>query len=250
MMRLITSLQYRLRYSLPKFEFGFWFSEMLLDHIPPVVYFDNWEIQPFNGQAQRWGTICAIARRFEGTHAIETGTYLGSSTPYLSSLVSGTTHTIEINPKTMKKAQKRFRRNHPNRKIILVQGNSAQEIRNILKDINPSYSRLIAYLDAHWLDAIPTTEEIQALIAWGGPWVAIIDDFKVSSDDGYGYDHYGDVVIGPAIVPISPGIHIYVPSGPSSLETGKAPRGTGYVFNIAAKKLVDPDNMQELTEVK
>ena len=245
-MRLTSRLLLSLSYRLPKFEFGFGFSEMLLDHIPPSVYFDKSEVQPFNGQAQGWGTIYVIARLFKGTHAIETGTYLGSSTSYISSLVTDITHTIEINPETIKKTQKRFRLNHSIRKINLIQGDSAQEIRKVLKGIDPSTSRVIAYLGVHWLDEIPTTEEILALMEWGGPGLAIIDDFKVPSGDGYGFDQYGDVIIGPAIVPISADVYTYVPSGPLNLEIGKTRRGTGYVFNTAARKIVDPDSIHEL----
>jgi hypothetical protein len=105
-------------------------------------------------------------------------------------------------------------------------------------------------LDAHWLDQIPTTEEILALLQWGGAWLATIDDFKVPSDDGFGFDKYGDVIIGPAIVQISEDVFMYVPSGPSNLETGKAPHGTVYVFNVAARKIVDPNSIHELFQIK
>ena len=248
-MRLRTRLFLSFRYRLPDFKIGIGFSELLLDHIPPHVYFDRWSIQPFNGQAERWSTISAVAKRFKGTHAIETGTYLGSSTPYISSLVSGSTFTIEINAETVKKTRKRFEQNHAERNIHLIQGDSVQEIKKILQNIDPVTSRVLAYLDAHWLDKIPTTEEIISLAKWGGPWIAIIDDFNVPSDNGYGFDHYGDVIIGPAIVPKLEGLHVYVPSGPSNRETGVA-RGTGYIFNSAAMEIVVPDDFQELVEVK
>jgi predicted O-methyltransferase YrrM len=160
-------------------------------------------------QAERWNTISTIANRFKNTHAIETGTYLGSTTPYISSLVSEATFTIEINAKTEKKARKCFEKNHARRNIHLIHGDSVQEIKVVLKNIDPAASRVLAYLDAHWLDKIPTIEEITSLVEWGGPWIAIIDDFNVPLDNGYGFDHCGDVIIGPMLVPKLEELHVY-----------------------------------------
>jgi hypothetical protein len=233
---------------MPKFVFGVGFSEALLDHIAPSVYFDKWMIQPFNGQAVRWSTISAISRSFEPSVAIETGTYLGSSTPYISSLPSGKTYTIEINEESLKKTTRRFRENHSERDIELILGDSAQEIRKVLGGLDPGSARVIAYLDAHWLDAIPTTDELLALVEWGGAWVAIIDDFKVPHDTGYGFDHYGKITIGAEIVPTNCGISIFVPGVPSIRETN-AKRGTGYLFNEKSKFIVRPDDFRDLMRV-
>lgn len=247
-MRLRSRILLSLRYRLPNFEFGVGFSEMLLDHIPPAVYFDKWMIQPFNGQAVRWSTISAISRSFAPTVAIETGTFLGSSTPYISTLVTGKTYSIEINQETLQKTTRRFRENHPSRDIDLILGDSAEEIRKVLASLDPAFTRVIAYLDAHWLDAIPTTDELLALVEWGGAWIAVIDDFKVPHDSGYGYDQYGDTVIGPKIVPAKSGISVYVPSISSNRESG-VKRGTGYLFNDLSKAIVRPDNFSDLVEI-
>lgn len=247
-MRLRSRILLSLRYRLPNFEFGVGFSEMLLDHIPPSVYFDKWMIQPFNGQAVRWSTISAISRSFAPTVAIETGTFLGSSTPYISTLVTGKTFSIEINKDTLQKTIRRFRENHPKRDIDLILGDSAQEIKKILRKLNPLDNRVIAYLDAHWLDAIPTTDELLALVEWGGAWVAIIDDFKVPHDSGYGFDQYGDTVIGPKIVPTKSGISVYVPSISSTRESGVR-RGTGYLFNELSEAIVKPESLGDLVKV-
>ena len=236
------------RYRIPKFDFGVAVSEALLDHIAPSVYFDKWMIQPFNGQAVRWNTISAISRSFDPDVAIETGTYLGSSTPYISSLASGKTYSIEINEESFKKTIRRFRENHSELDVELILGDSAQKIREVLSKLDPVSTRVIAYLDAHWLDAIPTADEILALVEWGGAWVAIIDDFKVPHDAGYGFDHYGKTTIGADIVPTKCGISIFVPSVPSTRETnGK--RGTGYLFNEKSKLIVQPDDFRDLVRV-
>ena len=247
-MKLLSWVYSRLRYRLPNFVFGVHLSELLLDHIAPAVYFDKWMIQPFNGQAVRWNTISAISRKFDASVAIETGTFLGSSTPYLSSLVFGKTYSIEINQETFRKTSRRFRENHSHLDIELVLGDSAIEIRNILKKLDPNTTRIIAYLDAHWLDAIPTSDELLALTQWGGAWVAIVDDFKVPNDDGYGFDFYGSTIIGADVVPKGCGISIFVPRVSSDLETN-AKRGTGYLFNNKSKVIVNPENFSDLIQI-
>ena len=247
-MKLSSKVFLRLRYRLPNFVFGVGFSELFLDHIAPAVYFDRWMIQPFNGQAIRWNTISAIARKLDASVAIETGTFLGSSTPYLSSLVSGKTYSIEISSETLRKTARRFRENHSQRNIELILGDSAIEIKNVLKKLDPDKIRVIAYLDAHWLGAIPTSDELIALTQWGGTWVAIVDDFKVPHDDGYGFDLYGDTIIGCDVVPKESGISIFVPSVSSNLETN-AKRGTGYLFNEKSKLIVNPESFGDLIQI-
>ncbi len=217
----------------PKFYLNRDFSPVILDHIEPAVYMDHWSVQPFNGQARRISSIFALADAFAPTHVIETGTYLGSSTPYLASVADGPTYTIEIEEHFATRARRRFEDNHPALQIELVLGDSARQIVNVLQRIPAQDSAVLAYLDAHWLDQIPTTSELLALESWGGCWMAIIDDFKVDGDEGFGFDQYGDVVIGPGIVPDIPDVQIWVPAQPSERETG-AKRGTGYVFTASA----------------
>jgi hypothetical protein len=239
-MRKIKSRIYqKIRLHLPGFTFSVDFSEFLLDHIPPFIYFDRWSVQPFNGQLKRFQTISWICDTFEPTHAIETGTFLGSSTPYLSALVSDKTYSIEIDEKTAKKASKRFKHNHPKQNIELIIGDSATEIKRVLKFIDPKKSKVIAYLDAHWYDAIPTSDEINALNDWGGAWIAVIDDFEVKSDNGYGFDQYEQITIGQNIVPRIKGSSLYIPAGKSEKETGRR-KGTGYLFSKKANALVQP----------
>jgi hypothetical protein len=245
-MRLGTKISIKLRLMVPKFYFREQMSEFFLDHIKPHIYFDRWSIQPFNGQALRFSTISAIARSFKPTIGIETGTFLGSSTPYLASMVSDSMYTIEIEPKSAKLARERFAKNHPKSKIDLRVGDSVVEMHRILNEINPNDARVFAYLDAHWYDAIPTTSEINALIAWGGQWIAIIDDFKVPSDKEYKYDVYGDIEIGQNILPNNPDLCLYVPSTPAILETGRK-KGTGYVCLRSEETFLS--NLPELTKL-
>ncbi len=233
----------------PRFYLNADLAPVLLDHIEPSVYMDHWSVQPFNGQARRIKSIFALAEAFAPTHVVETGTYMGSSTPYLASFASGPTYTIEIEEQYAARARKRFELNHAPLSIELVLGDSAQRIREVLARIPAHDSRVLAYLDAHWLDQIPTTEELEALDAWGGCWLAIIDDFKVEGDSGYGFDLYGDVVIGPAIVPDITAVQIWIPAELASRETG-ARRGTGYVVSAKAVPLIPEHALEGLRRVR
>lgn len=194
-------------------------------------------------------SVFALAEAFSPTHVVETGTYMGSSTPYLASFASGPTYTIEIEEQYAARASKRFELNHAPLAIELVLGDSAERIREVLSRIPSLEARVLAYLDAHWLDQIPTSAELEALDSWGGCWLAIIDDFKVDGDAGYGFDLYGDVVIGPTIVPEISGTQVWVPAEPASRETG-ARRGTGYVLSAKAFPLIPQHALEGLRRVR
>lgn len=218
---------------------------ILIEKIHPADYMDNWTNLPFNAQSIRMQTISTIYLGFKPEFTIETGTHLGSSTTPLAAMTEGKTFTIEIEPIFHDIAKERFKRNHPGLKIDPVLGDSSVEMRKILKTISKS-SKLIAYLDAHWLSEIPTYSELEALIEWGGYWIAIIDDFKVEDDSGYKYDSYGSVTIGEQIVPNKySDLEVWVPRIHSSRETG-AKSGTGYVFSSRAELLVPEWALQNL----
>lgn len=245
-MNFWTRASIKLRLLTPKFFFGPLFSDFLLDHIKPYIYFDRWHIQPFNGQAQRMSTISRICRDFSPHVGIETGTYLGSSTPYLAAMVSEQMYTIEIDSSAAAQADERFRKNHPDSHIQLRLGDSVSEIVKILDSVDPRSKKVIAYLDAHWYEAVPTTKEIEALINWGGSWIAIIDDFKVDTDPLYKFDVYGSIEIGASILPSNSEISLYVTSQPAIRETGRR-KGTGYV--CTSKSEVVLEGLNELVKV-
>ena len=219
----------KLRDVFPRFFLPSTFAPLLVDHVEPHVYMDEWSVQPFNGQVHRIAAITAIAKALQPTIAIETGTYLGSSTPYLAGLAERGAITIEIDDFNADRAEARFRRNHPLLSITLLRGDSATMIKTALSRLDPASDRVLAYLDAHWFDQIPTTTELEALDAWGGVWAAVIDDFHVPDDPGYGFDSYGSTIIGPSIVPSALHVSTWVVAAPSSTETG-ARRGTGVVL--------------------
>jgi len=250
MSRISQSLLQRLRKYIPsKLRLGFNFSELVLDHIEPYIYIDSWYVKPFNGQVKRMLQIASIAEAYKATHLIETGTFLGSSTVYLSGMVTQKTYTIEVDKTTAAKARKRFELNNSGLDIELIVGDSAIEIAKVLKRIPNSNNKILAYLDAHWLEAIPTKNELLALQNWGGDWIAIIDDFKVEDDLGYGFDSYGETEIGVEIVPQIKGLQVWVPKVSSNLETG-AKRGTGYIFTEDSFKEIPISIIENLKRIR
>ena len=228
-MSMKRTLWVALRTRLPKYFFPTSVSYLFLDHVEPHVFMDNWSTLPFNGQARRMRLISALSLDLEVGVVIETGTYLGSSTPYLAGVFNCKTYSVEIDPFFAQRAQKRFENNHNDLNIELIIGDSAQKISEILSNVSQSTS-IFAYLDAHWLDAIPTEGELKALIEWGGDWIAVIDDFQIEADSGYKFDSYGSVVIGLNLIPIDKNLEVWVPKDDSKLETGVR-SGTGIVFS-------------------
>jgi len=238
----------RFRNYLPNFKFGRNISEILLEHIEPYRYMDEWRVKPFNGQSKRLVNICLICNAFKPDYCIETGTYIGTTTTLLAGLSTTKTYTFEINQKSALQAKKRFSANYPNLKIECVNANSVDEMPKILSTIK-SEMKIFAYLDSHWLHEVPTSQEIKILSLWGNNWVAVIDDFRVDHDLGYGFDQYRNIVVGQDVVPQISGLQIWVPKEKSEYETG-ARRGTGYIFTETSAKLMTPELMQNLVQIR
>jgi hypothetical protein len=221
-------------------------SRFVLNYIDPHLYMNGWFLQPFNGQAMRYRQIINISERLKPTVAIETGTFLGSTTPILSSLVSGKTFTIEFVQKFAEKARKRFESHFSTFPIELIIGDSGTQIHHVLQKLDPASEVLLAYLDAHWEEEIPTTKELTELIAWGENWIAVIDDFRVPGDDSYGFDKYDENTVDKSMIPDVVGIRTFVPKKTAETETG-ARRGTAYVFGPAFSGL---DFAREFPELR
>lgn len=247
-MSLKRKLWSQLRGILPRKFFFTPLAYLFLDHIEPYLYMDNWSSLPFNGQSRRMRVISDISQRLDVGAVIETGTFLGSSTPYLAGFFRCKTYTIEIDQFNAERAQKRFDQNHKNLDIEMRLGDSAIKIVELLGLIDPR-KVVFAYLDAHWLDAIPTKAEIQALLDWGGQWIAVVDDFKVPGDSGYKFDSYGQTIIGLEIIPNDSNLEVWVPKESSALESGVR-SGTGYIFSDKSIRLKLGEFSTEMVQLR
>lgn len=142
---------------------------------------------PFNGQLGRTRIVDEIIA-FQGSEfVLETGTFRGTTTEYLSKKV-GTVLSVENQPRNFGFAKQRFRRNS---NVRVVLGNSARCLPNLLSGV-PGTVRLFAYLDAHWEAELPLRHEIEAIYNWSKIAVVMIDDFYVPFDSGYKFDSYSD----------------------------------------------------------
>jgi hypothetical protein len=224
---------------------------LLIHKFPPYAYMDSWYAQSFNGQIRRAAKIVEIAEHFQPMAIIETGTFLGSSTPVLACLTQGEVHTLEINAKFAKKARKRFEKNHSHRRIDLVVGDSTTQLKSLIPKIvtDRNAFRLLCYLDAHWEARIPTSDELKLINEHVESWVAVIDDFKVDHDAGYGFDSYSSGTVDLSVVPNNLDVQVWVPKEPSNLESG-ARRGTAYVFSAKAIQCFPEDFFRNLTRVR
>lgn len=240
---------FRFRDHIPMFKFNRILSEILLDRIDKLYFIDWWSIRPFNGQVRRTLQICLIAKDFKPNYAIETGTYFGTSTTYLCGLVTERTFTIEISQEYAKAAKKRFEKNYSDFEIECIVGDSEIEVIKILSAIPNQNKNVIAYLDAHWTGKVPTTAEIEALYNWGENWIAIVDDFKVDSDLGYGFDVHDGFEVNISTIPKLHGLQIWIPSEMSKLETG-ARRGTAYIFTEKSISQITQSTLTNLQRIR
>ena len=213
------------------------FSRIIIPHLAIESYLDLWLVRPMNGQKNRLRTSYLLAGILRPTHAIETGTYLGTTTQYLTSMVTYKTYSIEVNQKYLDIAKKRLSSEVETKAVELILGNSKIEMLNILNKLDPNKHRVLVYLDAHWSDYVPLKEEIQSLLDWGGVFIAIIDDFMIPLDPGYGYDQYLNYRIDASQVPFSEKLSIWVPSEPSTSESGSK-RGTAYLIHAELKAMI------------
>ena len=224
---------------------------LIMHKFPPYAFMDSWYAQSFNGQIKRTAKIVEIAENFKPTTIVETGTFLGSSTAALASLTHGPVYTLEINEKFAQKAKTRFLKNHPHRRIELIEGDSTAILEALLPKLNAENinSRVLFYLDAHWEEHIPTYDELEIINAHLENWIAIIDDFKVDHDSGYGFDTYSSGTVDISVVPKALDVEVWVPKGSSRDETG-AKRGTAYVFSKNSAMNIPKITFENLIRVK
>lgn len=207
-------------------------SSLLLQFINPIEIFSHWWTSPFNGQARRLYNVVALSHELEPTCAIETGTFMGSTTYLFLGMPTVTNvFSIESDLENYKLACQRYKSLISDR-FSLLHGDSKELLKEILSKLDPKSARLICYLDAHWEGDIPTIQELNLLADWGGQWFAVVDDFKIPVQDanGYGFDQYGDSAVDISIIPNNYNLQVYVPTESAINETG-AKRGTAYIFS-------------------
>jgi len=219
-----------IRANISNFQFSKRASDLLISHIDKECYVDLWMTRPMNGQKERLRSSILLSEILKPEFAIESGAYLGTTTQYLSCLVTKKAFSIEINQTFAEIASRRLSSEIENGEIEIICGDSGLLFSSILSGINPQTERVIAYLDAHWLANIPLRYEIQSLLDWGGVFIALVDDFYIPDDNTYGFDQYEHHRIDRTHVPDVTELNIWVPAFEASHESG-ARRGTAYLVH-------------------
>lgn len=144
---------------------------------------------PFNGQAGRRAIFEMILSTVTPALILETGTFLGTTTELMAKTGIAVV-SVEGNARNYGFARMRLRR-FPNVELRLgdsrIEVRQALNLRGCARELRP----IFAYLDAHWNEDLPLAEELEFIFSACPNAVAMIDDFQVPDDAGYGYDDYG-----------------------------------------------------------
>lgn len=143
---------------------------------------------PLNGQLRRREMVRDLARSIRFDQVIETGTYRGTSTEFLSAVFGVPVLSIEANPRLFSYCSRRLAA----RSDITVQlGDSRVILRGAAEGASGNSKPVFFYLDAHWEEDLPLAEELEIISSAWSHAIVMIDDFQVPGDQGYTYDDYG-----------------------------------------------------------
>jgi len=140
-----------------------------------------------NGQTARLEIARSIIEKYDMEQIIETGTFRGTTTEWFAQFGI---------PVLSAEAQQRFaafsRRRLAHRKNIQIECvSSTVALKRWIGMPEIVSKRTLFYLDAHWQDHLPLSEELAIIDQHFSSWIAIVDDFKVPFDADYGFDDYG-----------------------------------------------------------
>ena len=193
----------------------------------------------FNGQRNRARVFRAIDRAVTFENYIETGTFLGMTTDFLSrrAMARGAhVYSCESHDRYFAIANRTVghRRN-----VHLHHANSVDFLRSLSSKVSELTN--FVYLDAHWGDYLPLRDELLILRGWPKT-IVLIDDFKVPSDLRFGWDKYDEEQeICMEYIAGSFGDHaVYFPSYSAPDEGSAAPRGYAVIaMSAPLQKVLD-----------
>ena len=212
---MISELKHRLARLIPPNKLG------VLDYYRFPNLQDMWG-GPFNGQCFRQLMFIDLCNACQFEAIVETGAFRGSTTLYLANNVRVPVYSSEVNPRYLAYAARRLRM-CPNAKLF------CEDSRRFLKGLELARDvRTFFYLDAHWHDDLPLSEETAFIVQSFSQFVVMIDDFEVPNDPGYAFDDYGNgkkLSLSDFRFDLDERVSIYFPNRSSGLESG-ARRGS------------------------
>jgi hypothetical protein len=174
---------------------GFWYSLSLIRNLPEIL---QWLRSGCSGIAPRpikMMVVGAYLRQFSLDNFVETGTYLGDTLGYIARSGARCT-SIELSRELYEAARRRF---GGYKNVKLVQGGSAQELPELLREINEP---TLFWLDGHYSSGItacaethtPIKFELQVLLNHSvRNHVILIDDARYF-DGRNDYPHLDDLL--------------------------------------------------------
>jgi hypothetical protein len=141
---------------------------------------------PFNQDSVVSDTVVKLIKDLEIDCIIETGTFKGTTTAFLSKTFPNIDiYTIEVDSKNIVEANENLK-SHTN--ISLMYGSSEVVLERLLPNLKEK--RILFYLDAHWEEYWPLLDEFEAIRkTHKDNCCIVIDDFKVPYRQ-FQYDMY------------------------------------------------------------
>lgn len=207
---------------------------------------------PFNGQNGRVEIFRQVMACVRFNAIVETGTYCGTTSEFLSNTSGLPVYTSETMPRYFYYSRRRFR---GVRGVHVELSDSRSFVGDLAGRPGIPHDRVFFYLDAHSITGIldtdhPLGEELEIIAqGWTDP-VIMIDDFEVPDDPGYQFDKYGPgkhVNVDLLPVAFTKEFRLFWPVLRGQDETG---RRRGYVVaarrNLAASKLEHLSVLREI----
>jgi hypothetical protein len=139
----------------------------------------------FNGAPEIGDFIQTLKNEYQIDVAIETGTYFGNTTRFLSSCFDEV-HTIEISNEFYQKSAESLQ---DCKNVHCHLGSSEKVLHEKLPELKNK--RILFYLDAHWNEFWPLLDELQEISqTHRDQCIIVIDDFKVPGRHDIFFDHY------------------------------------------------------------
>jgi hypothetical protein len=134
------------------------------------------KVGAFNNDSVVSDTVVTLIKDLRIDCIIETGTFLGTTTAFLSeTFPNKDIYTIEVMPQTYEKAKENL---EPYTNIKMFLGSSDKVLEDLLPKLKGK--RILFYLDAHWGKYWPLLDEFEAIRKTANDNCCIvIDDFKV-----------------------------------------------------------------------
>jgi predicted O-methyltransferase YrrM len=170
---------------------------------------------PLNGQRERQRLVRDLLAAVRFDQVVETGTFRGATTLFLSQVSGLPTFSVELLPRFFRFAGWRCGQDPS---VHLTLGDSRAFLRDLAA--GAAGRTTLFYLDAHWQPDVPRFEELEIIAAGWPRAVVIVDDFAVPDDPGYGFTSYDGTALTLDYLPALPGWARYYPAARSGSETG------------------------------